>query len=83
MSEPWARMTRPLRLTLPTAGAVRDVAHGLSQTPDGFFVVWTDAPVYAVPGRAWNMTTAYLTSAAANVHAIVIFYTLKESPADA
>lgn len=76
-------LTRPLRLTLPTAGAARDVAHGLRQIPDGFLVVWSDAPVYAYPSRAWSATTAYLTSAAANVHAIVIFYTLKEQPADA
>lgn len=79
----WARLSRPLRITLPVAGATRDVVHGLGETPEGFVVVWTDAPIYAVPGLAWTRDLAYLTSAANNVHAIVLFYTLKEAPADA
>lgn len=80
---PWDRMTPPLRITLAVSGSTRDVAHGLGAIPDGMLVVWADAPIFAVPGVPWTRDLAFLRASSNNVHAIVCFYTLKETPTNA
>lgn len=80
---PWALLGRPVRVRFPFGGARRDVAHGLPITPDGFMVVWSDAPVYGAPGATWNANIASLVSPTTNANAIIIFYTLKEDATDA
>lgn len=79
----WSRYSRPLRVTFPAAGTKRDVAHTLGVIPDGWITVWADAVIGATPGVLWTPTTAYLQASPSNAHAILIFYTLREVPADA
>lgn len=61
------------------ANQALDVAHrmGDGSTPDGFSVVIADGPVFAAPGKVWTDKVAYLQTDAANVHATVVFYTLR------
>lgn len=73
----------PLRVTFVAANTRRDIAHGLGMIPDGYEIVMADAEVHATPGAPWTTTIAYLQAAAANAHAIVRFYTLREVPVDA
>jgi len=74
----WARYSRPVRVTFAGAYTPRTVAHGLDTTPDGVFTVRADANVIATPGIAWTDTTVSLQADAANAHATVMFYTLRE-----
>lgn len=74
---------RPLRVTFAAANSARDIAHGLGVIPDGYEVLFTDGELHATPGKAWTPTIAYLQAAAANTHAILRFYVLREDPTDA
>lgn len=65
-------------ITFPAANTRLDVAHGLSAIPEGFTVLWSDGPVYAAPGQIWTDSVAYLQTNAANVHADVVFYRLRQ-----
>jgi hypothetical protein len=80
---PIASRGRVLRLTFVAANTKRDVAHGMSVIPDGFFVVSCDASVIQTPGVLWTPTTAYLQTNAANAHVVGFFYKLREDPIDA
>jgi len=77
----WARYSRPLRVTFSAPNTRRDVVHDLGTTPDGMFVVWGDATITAYPGVAWTDTVASLQAASGNAHAVLVFYTLREEPA--
>jgi len=76
----WARYSRAVRVGFFAPNARLDVYHGLGTTPDGMFVVWGDSPIVAVPGIAWTDTVASLQASAANAHAVLLFYTLREEP---
>lgn len=78
-----AALGAPLRLTFPAANTARDVAHGLGVIPDGYEIIFADAKLHAAPSLLWTPTLAYLQADAANAHAIVRFYTLREDPTDA
>ena len=65
-------------ITFPAANTRRDVAHGMTTIPEGFSVIWSDGPVYAAPGQQWTNQVAYLQTNAANVHAVVAFYRLRQ-----
>jgi hypothetical protein len=79
----WSVIGRPLSLVFPAMGARRDVVHGLGTKPDGFLVVYADADIIAEPGVLWTRDLAFLQAGADNAHAIVIFYTLRETPQNA
>lgn len=71
----------PMNVTFPVSGSSVDVTHGLGVIPDGVDVVFADGSVYAVPGKLWTTTTAYLQASANNVHAILRFRLLRQRPA--
>lgn len=73
---------RPLRLTFVAANTPRDIEHGLGVIPDGYEIIFADGEVHA-SANLWSPTTAWLQANAANTHAIVRFFTLREDPLDA
>lgn len=77
--------SRVLRVTLPTAGGVVAIQHGLGVTPTGFLVIWADGPVYAASAvtSPWTDVLAFLRAPNANTHALVVFYSLNEEVVDA
>lgn len=75
----WGRYGPIVDVTFSTAATVRDVQHGLEQVPDGYHVVWADGIVHAEPGVLWTKTLAFLQASTANVHAKLVFFTLKET----
>lgn len=72
-----------VRLTFEVANTQRDVAHGMTVIPDGFFPVSWDAAVQQTPGVLWTATTAYLQTSTAHAHVVGFFYKLREDPIDA
>lgn len=74
----WDQYSAPVDVTFPAANTIRDIVHGLGQIPSGYHVVWADGVVYAEPGKLWTKELAYLRATAVNVHAKVVFFTLRE-----
>jgi hypothetical protein len=72
-----------LRVTFPAANTRLDIAHRLGVIPDGYELVFADAEIHATPGVLWTTTIAYLQANAANTHALVRFYVLREDVIDA
>jgi hypothetical protein len=72
-----------LRLTFVAANTQRDIQHRLGVTPSGYEVIFADAELHATPGKLWTPTLAYLQANAANAHALVRFYVLREDVIDA
>lgn len=63
----------------PTAGAARDVPHGLNRIPDGYFIVLQSGGfVKATTVSRWSDTIAWLDATANNTWARLCFYTLRE-----
>jgi len=75
----WGAYGPVVEVTFPVASTRRDIAHGLSQVPDGYFIVWADGTLFAEPGVLWTKDLAYMRSGADNVHARIIFYTVREA----
>lgn len=74
----WGAFSRPIDVMFPAANTIRDIAHELGQVPGGYHVVRADGVVYAEPGKLWTKDLAYLRATAANVHATIVFFTLRE-----
>lgn len=74
----WGEYSTPVDVTFPVANTIRDIVHGLSQIPHGYHVVWADGIVHAEPGKLWTKELAYLRATAVNVHAKIVFFTLRE-----
>jgi hypothetical protein len=70
--------SRALRVTFTQPFVQRDVTHELGVTPDGMFVVWSDASIVAAPGVPWTDKIATVMADGGNAHAVLIFYTLRE-----
>jgi hypothetical protein len=68
----------PVEVVFPAANTVRDIAHGLKEVPKGYHIVWADGLVHAEPGRLWTKDLAYMRATAVNVHATIVFFTLRE-----
>lgn len=77
---PLALVARPVRVTFPVANAVRQVAHGLGDIPDGFHVCDQTAAVFRAPGMPSTKDLAFLKCATANTEATLVFFKFKETP---
>lgn len=75
----WGVYGPVVSVTFPAANTKRDVVHGLEQVPDGYHIVWADGVVHAEPGVLWTKNLAYLRATAVNVHAKIVFFTLREA----
>lgn len=64
-----------LRIDFPTAGAVRQVAHGLEVRPDGFLVARATGAVYQVQWTDWTADVALLQAPAAHTLVVGRFFT--------
>jgi hypothetical protein len=78
----WRDYGRPVSVWFKSAGALRQVAHGLTAAPDGYLVVRATGHLFAVTPEKWTNNLALLQSPDVNTRAILIFFTLREDAID-
>lgn len=74
----WRAYARPVEVHFRSLGVARQIAHQLGAVPDGFEVVRSTGALTAARVDGWTEDMAYVTAAADNTRAILIFYTLRE-----
>lgn len=76
---PLREIGRILEVHFPVANTRRDVPHGLSRVPDGYFLILeSEGLVRAVDVTTWTRDVAWLSASANNTRARLVFYTLQE-----
>lgn len=63
-----------LSVTFPTAGATRQIAHGLGVVPTGHDVCWQTGAAYDIDMASWTADIALMTAPDANTQIGVQFY---------
>lgn len=76
----YATMGPVREIVCETAGAHRQVAHGLGAVPTGVLIHWATGPVYAATPEQWTADLAWLVSPTAYTRACVSFYVLASRP---
>ncbi|HYE85055.1 MAG TPA: hypothetical protein VEA16_01780 [Vicinamibacterales bacterium] len=81
---PFAARSKVFEVFFPTSADVRDVAHGMGETPDGVLVLTQiGGYVLSATQHLWTRDVALLQASANNTRALVMFFTLRENVVDA